>query len=139
MNRYALITNNSVDLIVEADSIPTAWGSWVDVTGLDVGPMDLYDGVNFTKYVPPPLPNIITKEAFRLRFTNPEYTGIVVSSKTDAEVQAWYDTYNTFTKFDLDSQDTKDGIADLVSKNLLTQLRANEILAVPVQPHERFQ
>lgn len=38
---------------------------------------------------------------------------------------------------DLENQRTKDGVANLVSKNLLTQARADEILTAPVQPNER--
>jgi hypothetical protein len=37
------------------------------------------------------------------------------------------------SSIDLDNQRTKDGVANLVSKNLLTQARADEILTAPVQ------
>jgi hypothetical protein len=41
------------------------------------------------------------------------------------------------TTIDLDNQRTKDGVQNLVGKNLLTQARADEILNAPVQPGER--
>jgi hypothetical protein len=91
----------------------------------------------FAPPVRPTLPNIITKVAFRFRFTDAEYAGIITAARTDAEVQVWYDTFNMLTVVDLDNQRTKDGVANLVSKNLLTQARADEILTAPVQPNER--
>jgi hypothetical protein len=89
--------------------------------------------------VPPPVvvPNVITKVAFRFRFTDAEYAAILGAAKTDPEVQVWYDTFNMVSSIDLDNQRTKDGVANLVSKNLLTTERANEILTAPVQPNER--
>jgi hypothetical protein len=85
----------------------------------------------------PPLPNIITKVAFRFRMTDAEYVGVINAAKTDVEVAAWVETFNMVSSIDLDNQRTKDGVANLVSKNLLTQARANEILTAPVQFGER--
>lgn len=137
MNRYALIINGAVDSIVEQDSMPTILGSWVDVTGMDVGPLDSYDGTSFTKYVAPPEPRVISKVAFRFRLTDTEYVGILSAAKTDVEVAAWLETFNMSVTIDLDSQRTKDGVQNLVSKNLLTETRADEILNSEVQPGER--
>ena len=86
---------------------------------------------------PPPLPNIITKFAFRFRLTDAEYVGILSAAKTDVEVAAWVETFNMVSSIDLDNQRTKDGVANLVSKNLLTQTRADEILKTTVQPNEK--
>lgn len=85
----------------------------------------------------PPPPAIITKVAFRFRLTDAEYVGILSAAKTDVEVAAWVETFNMVSQIDLDNQRTKDGVASLVSKNLLTQARADEILTAPVQPNER--
>lgn len=138
MKRYALVENGVVQLVVEQDSTPIVFGTnWIDVTGMGVGPMDSYDGTNFTQYVPPPVPNIITKSAFRFRLTDSEYVGILSAAKTDVEVEGWLDTFNMSSNIDLDSQRTKDGMDLLVSKNLLTQDRADEILTAPVQYSER--
>lgn len=137
MNRYALIVNGLVQLVVEQDSMPVIPGLWVDVTDLNVGPRDLYDGTSFTKYAPPPEPRIISKIAFRFRLTDAEYVGILSAAKTDVEVAAWVETFNMSVTIDLDNQRTKDGVQNLVGKNLLTQARANEILSTPVQPGER--
>lgn len=86
-----------------------------------------------TPYVTP----IITKVAFRFRFTDAEYVNILTAAKTDVEVAAWVETFNMVTQINLDDQRTKDGVANLVSKNLLTQPRADEILTAPVQAGER--
>lgn len=86
---------------------------------------------------PPPPPPIITKVAFRFRLTDAEYVGILSAAKTDIEVAAWVETFNMSVTIDLDNQRTKDGVQNLVGKNLLTQDRADEILNAPVQPGER--
>lgn len=89
----------------------------------------------------PPLPPtwIITKVAMISRFTPQEYVGIVGATKTDVEVQAWYDLFQAATVVDLQDQRTIAGIESMVPKNLLTQARATEILTTPAQPNEKPQ
>lgn len=84
----------------------------------------------------PPPTWVITKVATISRFTPQEYVGIVGATKTDVEVQAWYDLFQAATRVDLKDQRTIAGIESLVPKNLLTQARANEILTTPAQPNE---
>jgi len=89
---------------------------------------------------PPPVdtrPPVITKVAFRFRLTDQEYVGILSAAKTDIEVAAWVETFNMVSQIDLSNQRTKDGVANLVTKNLLTQARATTILTAPVQEGER--
>jgi hypothetical protein len=89
---------------------------------------------------PPPVdtrPPIITKVAFRFRLTDQEYVGILSAAKTDIEVAAWLETFNMVSQIDLSNQRTKDGVANLVTKNLLTQARATTVLTAPVQEGER--
>jgi hypothetical protein len=89
---------------------------------------------------PPPVdtrPPVITKVAFRFRLTDQEYVGILSAAKTDVEVAAWVETFNMVSQIDLNNQRTKDGVALLVTKNLLTQARATTILTAPVQESER--
>lgn len=144
VKKFAIIKGGVVDGIALAEApIPTD-GDWVDLSdipeGSHPGPYWLYENGAFSP--PPPLPpvvlpNIVTKVAFRFRFTDAEYAAILAAAKNDAEVQVWYDTFNMLPNVDLDNQRTKDGVASLVSKNLLTQARADEILTAPVQPGER--
>lgn len=139
--KFALVKGDFIDAVVIAESpLETGTGEvWIDLTGITPEPgrdWTYKDGV-FAPPVRPTLPNIITKVAFRFRFTDAEYAGIITAARTDAEVQVWYDTFNMLTVVDLDNQRTKDGVANLVSKNLLTQARADEILTAPVQLNER--
>jgi hypothetical protein len=84
-------------------------------------------------YVPP----VITKVAFISRFTPEEYVGIVSATKTDVEVQAWYDLFQAAATVNLDDRRTVAGVNSFVTKNLLTQERADQILTAPVKPNER--
>lgn len=142
MKRHALIDGIIVKMIVEQEDQPFVFTDngkfWVECPN-HIGPDWLYQNNIFINPDPiqPSLPNIITKTAFRFRFTDAEYVGILVATKTDVEVQAWYETFNMVTTVDLDNQRTKDGVAILISKNLLTSARANEILTAPVQNQER--
>lgn len=142
--KYAVLKGDIVDCIAIADAPVQRWPDevWIDVTDANPqpGPNWRYEnGVFISPPDPPPLvlPNIVTKVAFRFRFTDAEYSAILAAAKTDTEVQAWYDTFNMVATIDLDNQRTKNGVANLVSKNLLTQARATEILTAPVQPGER--
>lgn len=87
---------------------------------------------------PPPAPPtwVITKVAMISRFTPQEYVGIVGATKTDVEVQAWYDLFQAATIVNLQDQRTIAGIESFVTKNLLTQPRAATILTTPAQPNE---
>ena len=87
--------------------------------------------------IQPPLPPVITKLAFRYRMTDAEYVGIISAAKTDVEVTAWVETFNMVTQVNLADPRTTTGVETLVSKNLLTQERATEILTAPVQDSER--
>jgi hypothetical protein len=140
MSLYAVVKGEVVDGIAIADAPLETDGKWILIDGMEPQPATQWtykDGVFSPPPPPPPLPNTITKVAFRFRFTDAEYAAILGAVKTDVEVQAWYDTFNMVSSVDLDNQRTKDGVANLVSKNLLTQARADEILTAPVQPNER--
>lgn len=140
--KFAVIKGEIVDGVAIAEDPLDTGDLWIDLTGVEPEPARdwTYKNGVFSPPVdtpPAPLPNIVTKVAFRFRFTDAEYAGIITAAKTDAEVQVWYDTLNMVATIDLDNQRTKDGVANLVSKNLLTQDRATEILTAPVQPGER--
>jgi hypothetical protein len=85
----------------------------------------------------PPVPPVITKVAMISRFTPEEYVGVVGATKTDVEVQAWYDLFQAATVVNLEDPRTVAGINSFVPKNLLTQARADAILTDPVQDNER--
>jgi hypothetical protein len=82
-------------------------------------------------------PPVITKVAFISRFTPQEYVGVVAATKTDVEVQAWYDLFQAANVVDLSDPRTVAGVNSFVTKGLLTQERADAILTDPVQSNER--
>lgn len=86
--------------------------------------------------LPPPSVWVITKVAMISRFTPQEYVGIVGATKTDVEVQAWYDLFQAASKVNLQDQRTIAGINALVPKDLITQDRADTILTTSAQPNE---
>jgi hypothetical protein len=85
----------------------------------------------------PVLPNIITRLALLDRMTDAEFSAILAAAKTDTDVEAWKTRFDVATNIDLDNDRTKTGFAMLVTKTLLSQERATEILTNPVQPNER--
>lgn len=78
----------------------------------------------------------ITRLAMIDRFSDAEYTGILTAAKTDVEVQGWLDRLRAISKVDLTEPRNVSWVNVLVSKNLLTQPRADAILTDPVQPEE---
>lgn len=140
MGLYAVVIGELVDGIAVAD-VPLSKNLWVPVDDVDPrpGPGWTYkDGVfSPPVIIVPVLPNIITKLAMIDRFTEAEYEGVLTAAKTDVQVQGWLDRFNVSNQINLDDSRTINGINLLVSKNLLTQERGNEILTAPVQDSER--
>jgi hypothetical protein len=97
---------------------------------------EYYPGHYREQYREPVYTWVITKVAMISRFTPQEYVGIVSATKTDVEVQAWYDLFQAASKVDLQDERTVAGINALVPKNLITQARADTILTTPAQPNE---
>lgn len=140
MGLYAVIKSNVVDGIAIADAPLETDGVWICLDGVSPtpGPDWTYENGVFSPPAPPlPLPNIITKLAMIDRFTEAEYEGVLTAAKSDVQVQGWLDRFAAANKINLDDSRTVSGINLLVSKNLLTQARADEILTDPVQPNER--
>jgi hypothetical protein len=143
MSFYAVIKGDTVDGIAIADAPLDTDGKWICVDGMEPMPGQGWSYKNDVFVEPPaqispPLPApIISKVAFRFRLTDAEYVGILSAAKTDVEVAAWVETFNMVSKINLDDQRTKDGVAKLVSKSLLTQDRADHVLTDPVQNNER--
>lgn len=141
MGLYAIIKSTIVDGIAVSDAPLDTDGEWVCVDGISPqpGPGWTYENGVFSPpvVVPVVIPNIITKLATIERFTEDEYEGILLVAKSDVQVQGWLDRFAAATQINLDDSRTISGMDLLVSKNLLTQARANEILTAPVQPSER--
>lgn len=146
MGLYAVVKGEEVDGIAIADApLEMDGGIWIEVTDMNPipGPTWKYvNGVFTAPVLPPPSTPIpepipqITRSAMIKRFTNEEYIGILAAKKTDVAVEAWYDSFISSDMVVLNSQNTIDGMNFLVSKNLLTQARADEILTPPAAPNE---
>jgi len=138
-NKYAIIKGDVVDNVVLADEPLNVEGLWIDVTSMSPQPSPGWGYVN-GQFIPvdntPIPPHVITKPAFRFRFTDSEYVGILSAAKTDVTIEGWVETFNMLSLVDLTNQRTIDGMNNLVSAGLLTAARANEILTAPVQPDE---
>jgi hypothetical protein len=138
--RFAIIKGDIVDNIVLSDDPLDVDGLWIDITSMSPEPLIGWGYVNGAFVAPPEKPyvppSVITKAAFRFRFTDPEYVGILSAAKTDINVASWVETFNMLSTVDLKNQRTIDGVNNLVSAGLLTADRANQILTAPVQPGE---
>ena len=75
--------------------------------------------------------NKVSPIEFKLLFTSAERVAIKVARATDAVIDDFYDIVEDprLTHVDLGLQSTKDAIAYMVSKTLLTQDRADTILS----------
>ena len=138
MKRWANLIDSILTLVVEQEDQPILEGIWIDITNENVGPGYSYNDGVFTEPVPVIPSAIITKIALLNRMTDAEFIGIINAAKTDAEVELWKTRFDNATTIDLnDGSRVVAGFPMLVTKALLTQARATEILTAPIQPDER--
>jgi hypothetical protein len=81
---------------------------------------------------PPPVvepPKIISKLDFLDRLGDDEYIAILTASKTDVQVEAWINKFNLSGDVNLSDTKTQSALAMLVSKSLITQEKADSLLA----------
>lgn len=76
---------------------------------------------------------IITKTAFIARFTNEEFLELLNKTKTDAEVELWYEKFKLLSNVDLDSEFVFNGLQLLLKKEIISEerflsLKTQEIL-----------
>jgi hypothetical protein len=140
MPYYAQTDNAGVVVSVSELAGEVTGPNLVRINTLDTGLLGCtYDGTSFTPPPPPPpKPRIITKVAMLTRrLTQAEFVGILIAAKSDPAIEAWKYVFDAANTIDLDGQNTREGMALLVRKGLLTQERADQILNAPVQPEER--
>lgn len=75
--------------------------------------------------------HLVSPLQFKLCFTSEERLAIRAALESDPVISDWFEIIEDprLTQVDLSLQSTKDGIAYLVSKGILTEDRAAEILA----------
>lgn len=145
MLRFAIVgADNVVRNVVIAEEAMNIDGTWINLTDITPEPgigWTYENAVFAAPPVPPPAPpepSIITKIALLNRMTDAEFIGIINAAKTDAEVELWKTRFDNATTIDLnDGSRVVAGFPMLVTKGLLTQARATEILTAPIQPDER--
>lgn len=74
-------------------------------------------------------PQPVTRFAFMARFTTAELAGIYAAAASDVGVLVWTKLLEAATTIELDHPQTLAGVAALVTAELLTQERADAILA----------
>ena len=120
--RYAIIQNGVVVNVVEAVEAPAN-----GVATLVANPGAIYAAGQFTNAPEPK--SALTRFEFMARFTPTELAGIYAAAATDVEVLVWTKLLEAATTIELDHPQTLAGIAALVAAELLTQERADAILA----------
>lgn len=88
----------------------------------------------YTETPPPSAPTVpvnpvISKLEFLNRLGDEGYIAILTASKTDVVVEAWINKFNISGNVDLSDTKTKDSLDMFVSKGLITQEKANTVLA----------
>ena len=139
--RYALIKQGVVDNVIVADAaFITMLSGYDHIEALDTeveqrvtGPGWLYD--HQTGLFSPPLSEsvesvrMISRFAFRSRFTLAEKTAIYTAAEQNKMIQAFLDDIQAADDIDLDLPDTVAGVEALEAGGLLAPGRAAEILA----------
>lgn len=132
MTRWAMVQNGTVITAFEgaADketAYPDIAGILVEA-GPDVSDNWTFDGASFA----PPVaasPRIISAFAYRERFTAEEKVAIYTAAAANVQLRIWLDDVSASLEVHLDSARMQVGMATLVSVGLLSQERAEEILA----------
>ena len=84
---------------------------------------EVASGVN-----PTPKRKLLTQNEFRSMFTFEELVAITTESKTDAGVEVFVSSLNILTEFDLNDPNRISELDYLVSKELITQSKEDQIL-----------
>ena len=149
MNRWALVENGLVQNIVEQDTMPTIGGTWINVTGMFVGPGFTYNGVDF--FAPVVVVNrFITKYAFRNRFTQVEKEDLELAAahnpadtqaakRQAARIRLWMEDIRSADYIDLNSTKIINGVNAMETAGVVGTGRANEILNNPITEEEEYQ
>lgn len=118
-------------LLVESNTAGIGW-TW---TGTELVPPVQEE----VPPVEPPPTTIITKLAFRNRFTQAEKAALYTVATSNVLIRIYLDDLAAATFIDLSRQDTIDGVMALEAAGLLAAGRANIILTTPVQELEKYK
>lgn len=133
MTRWTLIRGNTVAVVVEQDTEPTIGGTWVDVTGLHVGPGFTYDydGGTFTA---PAVTVSLTQREFIQRFTAAEREALENKAQTGTQgvkdkIAAFKTYIQTGGRVELNDDYIIAAVMQMEAAGVIAAGRAAEILA----------
>jgi len=138
MNRTALVDVNG-QVINIVPGLPGDYEPMEGVTYLNItGVPDVYSGENVGDpgFFPPNY-KLITKFAFRNRFTIEEKVAIYTAAAQNITMQVWLDDLATAEYVDLGLQSVIDSLSAMVTATILTEERKDAILNNLIQAHER--
>ena len=100
-------------------------------------------GWQYGTYAPEPAPEVvdmrITKQKFKLRFTQDERVLIRETAKTNPVVFDFQDLLDSGSHADLEDIVLITGLNAMEKLALIAEGRANEILTAPILEHERYR
>ena len=100
-------------------------------------------GWQYGTYAPEPAPEVvdmrITRQKFKLRFTQDERVLIREAAKTNPVVFDFQDLLDSGSHADLKDPVLITGLSAMERLELIAQGRANEILTAPIQEHEKYR
>ena len=139
MNRYAQLSNNTVQNVIESETDPDGInGEWV-LCG-NAGPGFTYDGAAFHMPEPVAPARHVTQLAFLSRFTDAEAITLDLASigatQPAAALRRYQAKVSAAKYIDLDMAETQAGVHALEAMGILAAGRAAEILEAPVQANE---
>lgn len=143
MKIYKIADNFYLDHVLEfpdsEDGIPYGYTRKTPPEKPETEGVEYYTKWNGSEWeyveTPPPSPppavdnKIISKLEFLNRIGDDGYIAILAASKTDVVVEAWINKFNLSGDVDLNDTKTRDSLAMLVSKNLITQETADTVIA----------
>lgn len=119
---------------------------WVNGLPTDVGQRFRFmtaGGWQYGTYAPEPAPEVvdmrITKQKFKLRFTQDERVLIRETAKTNPVVFDFQDLLDSGSHADLEDIVLITGLNAMEQLALIAEGRANEILTAPILEHERYR
>jgi len=143
----AIVNNNIVTSIINIsdESLYTEYAksaqAAIDIESLTPQPQVGW-AFNGSTLIPPhdyAALRLITKLAFRQRFTFPELIAIETATGASVPLRVLKDNLNVATYIDLSRPDTAAAMGILVSSGLITAERANIILTTPPVSSELYQ
>lgn len=129
MGYWAIVKGTTVDGIAISDAPLPTDGEWINVTDIDPRPAPGWTYVNgeFNNPPPesPPLKSHLKSDLIEI--LDDDYIAIVTAAKTDVSVEVWLEKFRMREIHIMDEKFTE-SINFLVTKNLITQEKANSIL-----------